>query len=542
MNSLLNFMDEDDQGPEWNPAPGSFVPRPYQTEALDAVLDRLEASDKTGLYMATGTGKTDLVAMIIKAYLLRGESWLGGAMIVTPRRHLVEQFAERMRRHGIPCGVEMASLTSDEVHTVACDKTILKLNRQERFYKRTKIVFVDEAHLMMTPVMLATFQRFREWGAKIVALTATPIAHRKHGIGDDRVDLFWHEHYGDAAYCYTYEQAVKDGYLAAGKVFLNIVESLDVSKFRLSFGEDFNQKVTAKLLREKENITAVTVCVEKYWDGQPSVVFAASIAQATAIADDLWHRGIEAVCIHSNMTGDEVRMHSERFMSGEVKVIVNVGMLTLGWDAPFLRKIFIARCCGRLPLYCQVFGRGTRLFPASCIAGCKTAEERRAAIAKSEKPHFEIYDLTDSSRSNDLKCAIDLVRPGLRPDLLRRVKARIARSDGISIEDIDPVIKEEEAAAAAEQKAREQFEARRRAHLIGGGDVTAYERDALADAEQRDRGEKKKDIWWMPFGRFRGKSFKVIHSEAPWYLPKIVQHIRDDDLKRNIKRFLASKA
>lgn len=558
MNSLFHFMDEDEgQVAEQRNAslPGRFVPRPYQLAALDAVLDKLERADRTGIYMATGTGKTDLVAMIIKKFLLQNGVWTGGALIITPRRNLVNQTCERMKRHGIPCGVEMASIESDEVHTVTCDKTILKLNRQQKFYKRIKIVFVDEAHLAMTPAMLATIKRFREWGAKIVALTATPIATKRvrtertdwqevaRQEEDTHKDIFWQEHYGEPAYCYSYQDAVRDGYLCPAKIFMLVLESLDVSKFRLSMGGDFNQKQTSSMLREHENVTAVGLAVAQYHEGLPTVVFASSIAQARAIAEDLFHRGIEAVSIDSNMTSEESAMHLDRFMSGEVSVIINVGMLTLGWDAPFVRKIFIARCCGKLPLYAQVIGRGTRLYPADVIANVTTAEGRRAAIAASDKPWFEVYDLTDSSRSNDLKCAIDLVRPGLRPDLLRRVKDRIIRSGGgISIEDIDPVIREEAAAAAAEERARKEWELRRRSHLVGAGQVRAYERDTFADAEQKDRGEKKTDIWWMPFGRFAGKSFKVIHAQASWYLPKILPHIKDQDLARNVRRFLHSKA
>jgi len=75
------------------------------------------------------------------------------------------------------------------------------------------------------------------------------------------------------------------------------------------------------------------------------------------------------------------------------------------------------------------------------------------------------------------------------------------------------------------------------------GEVTAYHRELLADAEQQDKQKGKKDYWWMPFGKHKGKSFKKIHAESPGYLPYLLQKrmVSDPGLRANMITFLKKR-
>ena len=62
-------------------------------------------------------------------------------------------------------------------------------------------------------------------------------------------------------------------------------------------------------------------------------------------------------------TSDEERKEIfSKFSSGEIKVIVNVGVLTEGFDEPSVESIILARPTRSSLLYTQIVGRGTRLF------------------------------------------------------------------------------------------------------------------------------------------------------------------------------------
>lgn len=67
------------------------------------------------------------------------------------------------------------------------------------------------------------------------------------------------------------------------------------------------------------------------------------------------------------MTGETPKKERERiledFKSGKIKVIVNVGVLTTGFDFPELETVVLARPTKSLALYYQMVGRAIRPHP-----------------------------------------------------------------------------------------------------------------------------------------------------------------------------------
>ena len=515
--------------------PRRYKPRPYQIDADVMAAQALESADACGLYMATGLGKTEVAALLIQREWSRK-----GRVLLTPRRELVGQSADRLRSRGIPCGVEMAEMRSDEDVTVGCYASFQSRRRYERYLGTTGLLIVDESHLNYTPAAIKMIGHFKEWGAKIVGMTATPCTGKKSPLSDT---------YGSAAFVYDYLKGQGDGWLVPAKIYMTVLEDLDLSEWRESWigkdedADDGKPKTTsgvAKMLARKSNVTAVCGMVAQYWEGLPSVVFAMSIAHAEEIQKELLERGIPSAVVHSKMDDHERKLHLEMFESGRANVIVNVGCLTLGWDSPRVRKLFIARPTKSQALYIQMFGRATRCEPG-LVDRYATVEERIAAIANSSKPFMEVFDFTDTSRCNDLKTAMDVLYPTMEKRLLKRIRNRVPRViTAGSAAAVDAIVSEEARLLAAQdaEEARQEYE--RRQSMIGRGTFSAYERDVFADAEKPERN-RVKDFWWMPYGRYKGRGFKAIHAEAPWYLPYIVRHVRDPGLARNIRRFLSTK-
>jgi superfamily II DNA or RNA helicase len=521
MQGYMDFMDG-----EARRLPKPFTPREYQVEADERAAAHLQGTDKCSLYLATGTGKTEIAALLLK------RDWgFPRSLFVTPRRELVRQSAERLLLRGVNCGIEMAEQRSEENITVACYASLQSRKRYQKYLQTVGLIIVDESHLNYSKANLEMLAQFREWGAKVVGMTASPPAKK---------DFVLRDHYGDPAYVYDYGQASGDGYLVGCKQHLCILEDLDLSGFKATFGgadPDFNQSRVARLMEQKAVVAGVASMVETYWEGQESVVFCSSIAQAELVRDDLWSRGIQASIVHSQMDEQEQRLHLADFMAGKSKVVINVGILTLGWDAPHVRKLFIARPTASGCLYTQMFGRGTRCLPG-VIDGLTSVAARLDAIARSDKPFFEVFDITDASRHNSIKTALDVIKPSLDDRLMKRMRRRMARGP-IAPHELDPIIEAEKKALAAEQAAIDALELKKRAGVYVGGKVSAYERDPFADAETGHR-KRVRDYWWMPYGRFKGRGFKAIHAEAPWYLKSVLPHVRDEGLARNIRKFLSA--
>jgi type I site-specific restriction endonuclease len=198
-------------------------------------------------------------------------------------------------------------------------------------------------------------------------------------------------------------------------------------------------------------------------------------------------------------------MHLRDFEEGTCNVILNVGVLTLGWDWPPVRKLFIARPTRSKSRYIQMFGRGTRALPG-VVDGWATADQRKQAIAGSDKAFFEVFDITDTSRHNDLQTAIDILNPSLDRKLLKRV--RQAAENSTAALDIDPIVESERQALAAEEAALESLEMDRRQRMVMQARFGVYGRDIFAEAEKPDRPKQRQ--WHMLFGKHKGQPLRTV--------------------------------
>lgn len=496
MDFLFEGMDTGDSQPK------RFAPRHYQIAAVDAVEQCLRDRSSCFIVLATGCGKTE-IGILLWERICQG----GGILVITPRIELVDQAADRFRSRGVPCEIERAHYHSDANVTIACYDSLIKKRRYEKFLGRVKLVLVDESHMNFTRAAIRMLDELRESGAKIVGMTATPRVGKKESLSD------W---YGTCAYTYMYKQARDEGYLVPCKIWLTVMDNLDLSKIPTSCG-DYNAEELGRWLAQEGACQAVVSLVEQTYEGKQSMVFARNINQAELICDILRRRGIAASIVHSDtnrLPEEERRRNLQDFEEHRTQVIVNVECLTLGWDCPDVQKIYIARPTQSMDLYGQIFGRATRPL-RGVVDGLRTSEERRAAIAASAKPYFEVFDMCDASRHCKLVTAADFLHPGMDEKLQRRVRNRQEKQGGCI--DIDLMIEQERKALAAEQAALDMLSMSRRTRVQANGEFRFVERDGFAEVESQDRRGRRYTV--MLWGKYKREPFhKVPTHYIRWTL------------------------
>lgn len=494
-----------------------FYMRPYQTDGVEKIYAALEQYGRGLGILATGTGKTEIAIGLLPKYPK-------GVLFITPRDVLVGQTVERFRLRGVQCGVEQGGERSDESVTVACYNSLLSRRRYERYIGTIDLVIVDEVHTNFSRRALQMLDSLTQGGVRLLGLTASP----ERAKGDPLTSF-----YGRVAYFYGIREATNDGWLVPAKVWLSIVKEMDLSHIRSRRFGDFDQDELARIMAQESVVQAIASLIADHYDNQPSVVFAASIRQTELLIDVLARRGIQAVMVHSMMDANERRMHLDDFESGRINIIVNVGVLTLGWDSPRVRKLFLARPTKSKAVYVQQYGRGTRTLPGT-LNGCRTAEERRAAIAASEKKCFEIFDITDSSRHCDICSALDALHPDLDPELKKRSRKQQERNPGA--QDIDAVVAEAKAEQAREDAARERMEWEKRRDMIVGHMIDNYARDPHTRAEEQE----KRRGWHMLFGKHKGKPLRLVPAD---YLRWVVtaSNCRNRDFLDAVRRELRGR-
>lgn len=498
-----------------------------------AAFDRgMTSPGDAGLIVApTGIGKTEVATAIMRKHKT--------SLLIEPFIDTTKQTHQRLKVAGLDVGLEWRSQTSDSPHTVGCYASLLSRDRYQRYVGCTDLVIVDEVHLNYSESSLTMLKHFREAGAKILGLTATP-----ERSGDPITDF-----YQKILFEYRIKEATADGWLVPAKVWLTILESLDLSDFVRTYGE-FGDIRPPKhgdplhsLMARDETVQAVASMIYQHYENDPFITFAAGIRQAKRLVECLHDRGLEVSIVHSQMDKTDRNRHLDDFEAGITAGVINVGCLTVGYDFPPLKKLFLARPTASRSRFTQQVGRMTRPLKG-VVDGHKNAAERRAAIAASAKPFFEVFDFTDSSRRCDLLGALDLMLDGVDEAVARRVKRK---SEGRSVtkEEIDILVEAEAKAEAQERETKLAMELRKRGGVIGGA-FSSYGRDQFAEREELDKPKYRG--WHILWGKLKGWPLPDAVAKDPrwvaWHLKQlnVKQEVYAAAVRRELKKQRGSNA
>ena len=142
-HELLDLYEDDAFATPRLPAP---TLRPYQAQALQAVLDDLHSSERALLVLATGLGKTVVGGEVIAHHLSRNPT--DKVLVVAPAKDLVDQLERALWQH-LPKGIRTQLLTGDQrpedLRGVTCATVTSALGYARAGY-RPALVMVDEAH------------------------------------------------------------------------------------------------------------------------------------------------------------------------------------------------------------------------------------------------------------------------------------------------------------------------------------------------------------------------------------------------------------
>lgn len=299
---------------------------PFQQEAIARVREACRLGSKYPLLVApTGAGKTVMGASICAGHLSRGEArsiaWFAH------RTELVDQAAQTFRDLGLEVGMrglsKSARVQIGMVQT-ACARDVVP---------PATMAVLDESHHYVSEEWKRVPAAYREQGAMILGLTATP--ERADGLG----------------------LGGKDG------IFDSITVAAQTGDLiRLGRLAPFEIQKPKAAIRSARVAMLPVDAYCKFSPGRSAVVFAPNIANAEEFAEQFRTRNIGVCVVHGGLTADERASRLASFDVGDVPVIVNVGVLTEGWDSPRAKVAIIARKIGSTSLYLQIVGRVLRLW------------------------------------------------------------------------------------------------------------------------------------------------------------------------------------
>lgn len=350
-------------------------PRFYQTEAKEAVIHRIRENSKKGVSSrilvdaAAGAGKTIMMAIIARHVHERG----GRVLQIARQPILAEQTYREFYDFGVPSGMYAAKFNKRQVYqvTVGTEGTIV--NGLADFNKPVDLLLIDESHQVDIENEDTQFMRIinhLDGVAKkagrlmhIVGVTGSPFRGTAHLTTFD----FWQ----DVVYDIGVDRLTEMGFLSVPIYGFPDADddALDFSSVNTRSGSwEFSEKELDEIAMsdagKKKLVRILMQIIEKTKDRNQRIVFASTKRHAREIRRILIALGIDKSKI-GLVTDDSSESEKDRVIKlskeGKLDWLINVSVLTTGFNSPLIDVVVYLRPIGSLVLLIQSMGRGARL-------------------------------------------------------------------------------------------------------------------------------------------------------------------------------------
>lgn len=384
----------------------AFNLRWFQNEASDAAILHMKKSlDYALIEAATGAGKSLLVADIAaKMFLLTGGKRV---LCLAPSSELVVQNREKFLETGQPASMYSASAGAKNLaHPVIFGSPGTVISIAEAIGDQIGLVIVDEAQ-GLTDTVKEIIRLIKKANPKVrvLGLTATPyrmgsgyiykLAPDGKPVGEDRArDPFFHK----CIYKITAKQLIAECYLTPAIVGEINASSYETAGIILQSNHKYKASDVDRAFVGQGRKTAAIVAdiVAQSANRMGVMIFAATTQHAQEIMESLPPSLSRIVSGDPKITSkNERRQIIKDFKARKFKYLVNVAVLTTGFDASHVDVVAMLRLTESLSLLQQIIGRGLRLHIKKEQAAkwdSYTVEERAAIMAQEGKPDMLFLD------------------------------------------------------------------------------------------------------------------------------------------------------
>ena len=323
--------------------------RLYQKQKIQEIYEAWQNHRSVMLQMPTGTGKTVLFNQIVKDELAKNSK----VLIIAHRKELIDQNVSRLWND---FRIQAGTITANGQYDlsipvqVAMIQTLSKRNKQENLGFNPSTVIVDEAHHVPAKSYRELWETYPD--AKFLGVTATPIRLNGEGFKDLFDTLIVSK---------SIKEFIEDGYLAKLKYIGRppLLPKLDLSDIAIIGGDYDSEQLSEKMCEE----AVMANLIKSYLDhskGKKMIVFAVTTKHSESIAERYQSIGFAAAHIDSDTPQKERNEIINKFRSGEIRILSNVGIISEGFDVPDCEVVQLARPTKSLVMYLQQVGRCMR--------------------------------------------------------------------------------------------------------------------------------------------------------------------------------------
>lgn len=318
--------------------------RGYQRKAIDAIIKAWNRNIRPMVSIATGGGKTVILAELIVNAVKNN----GRALVVAHTEEIVRQVKSTIeKKYNGSVGVVMGNEKDYE-------ETIIVATRQSLGEKALNgilshgeitVVVIDEAHHATTENtygdIIDQIEEHNE-DMRLVGFTATPTRMDQQGT-DEEGDLF-----DEIVFSWSMKNGVQSGIL--------------VPAYQI-FAQNMNYRDSSESIADSKDWLNQTFKVYKKYIAafkRPCLAFFSSVAKSRQFTRKLKKNGIKAAHIDGTTPKEERSKIISDYRNGKIQVVSNMEVLTEGFDAPHTSAILVVRKIRSKSLFTQIVGRGLR--------------------------------------------------------------------------------------------------------------------------------------------------------------------------------------
>ena len=343
-----------------------YTLRTYQQEAVDRTLNYFrKRRDPAVIVLPTGAGKSLVIAELAKIAI-------GRVLVLAHVKELVEQNHLKYESYGLHAGIYSAGLNQKDSEQKVIFGSIQSVAKaKDAFFKDFTLVVIDECHRVgLEPdsqyAKVIKQLKLNNPRICILGLTATPY----------RLGLGWIYNYAlrgemktqelrffkHCIYDLPLEYMIRNRYLTPPVKVDIPVTSYDFSELTEG-GQSYTMAQLEELLHQQRRLTPLIIKniidITESDQRQGVMIFSSTVKHAQEIMEYLPPEQARLVVGTTELSERDQIVHD--FKQKAFKYLVNVSVLTTGFDAAHVDVIAILRPTESISLYQQIVGRGLRL-------------------------------------------------------------------------------------------------------------------------------------------------------------------------------------
>jgi DNA repair protein RadD len=326
--------------------------RPRQKVFVERSLAALSKHGNTLGVAPTGAGKTIMLSAVTGKLVEETEA---KACVLAHRDELTGQNRAKFGRVNpeVTTSVVDAGSKSWAGQVTFAMAPTLSRSASLKAMPTLDLLVIDEAHHAVADSYRRIIDRVRDANpeARIFGVTATPNRGDRKGLRE----VF--DNVGDQV---TLAELIASGHLVPPRTFVIDVGVQEKLRAVRKTASDYDMGAVAAIM----NRAPITEEVIRHWrekaGDRQTVVFCSTVAHAENVAEAFNGHGIPAGVIHGDLGSETRRRILAAYAAGEMQVVVNVAVLTEGWDHPPTSCVVLLRPSSCKSTMIQMVGRGLR--------------------------------------------------------------------------------------------------------------------------------------------------------------------------------------